>query len=138
MVISKTRSAWVFLLGMGMLCVSCRGQKMAYDLSEGKTAVWGATAQSWLSRDEQKFGYTVWPVQGNPVPPRAVIIAVHGLSGAASDFRPLGAYAAAQGVITYAYELRGQGNDPIRTRRGDIKHSRLWLADLADFTRLVR
>jgi alpha-beta hydrolase superfamily lysophospholipase len=138
MFISKTRSAWVFLLGMGMLCVSCRGQKMAHDLPQGKTAVWGATEKSWVSRDAQTFGYTTWPVQENPIPPRAVIIAVHGLSGAARDFRPLGTYAAAHGVITYAYELRGQGNDPIRTRRGDIHHPWLWLADLADFTRLVR
>jgi alpha-beta hydrolase superfamily lysophospholipase len=111
---------------------------MAHNLPEGTTAAWGKTAQSWVSRDAQTFGYTVWPAQGDTIPPRAVMVAVHGLSGAASDFRPLGTFAAAHGVITYAYELRGQGNDPVTRRHGDIAHPRLWLADLADFTRLVR
>ena len=126
------------LLCLGMLCVSCKAQQIAQDLPEGKPESWGRTAQSWVSRDEQTFRYTVWPPLEDTTSPRAVIVAVHGLSGAASDFRPLGAYAAAHGVITYAYELRGQGNDPVSARRGDIKDPRLWLADLADFTRLVQ
>jgi hypothetical protein len=44
----------------------------------------------------------MWPVQENPVPPWAVIIAVHGLNGAASDFRPLGTYVVAIWPVLYA------------------------------------
>jgi alpha-beta hydrolase superfamily lysophospholipase len=127
-----------FLLSMEMLGVSCKAQSIMHDLPQGKAAAWDTTAQSWVSRDAQTFDYTVWPVHDATTAPQAVIVAVHGLSGAASDFRPLGTYAALHGVITYAYELRGQGNDPVPRRRGDITDPRLWLADLVDFTRLVR
>ena len=38
---------------------------------------------------------------------------MHGFSGAALDFEPLGAYMARHGVLTFALELRGQGSDPV-------------------------
>ena len=70
--------------------------------------------------------------------PRCVIIAVHGLSGAAQDFRPLGESLAPQGIAVFAYELRGQGNDPDLARHGDINRPQTWLRDLAAFHTLVR
>ena len=38
----------------------------------------------------------------------------------------------------YAYELRGQGNDPDEAQRGDIGSGSQWTQDLQAFTRLVR
>lgn len=89
----------------------------------------------WVSRDRTSFGYTFWQAEGAP---QAVVIALHGLSGAASDFQPLGRYAAARGVTVYAYELRGQGLDPVVERRGDLRRRGAWFDDLTDFTALVR
>ena len=63
--------------------------------------------------------------------PRCVIIAVHGL-------RPLGESLAPQGIAVFAYELRGQGNDPDLARHGDINRPQTWLRDLAAFHTLVR
>jgi acylglycerol lipase len=134
----RHRACFLLCLMMsGMLQLGCQASSITATRPVGEAA-WSEAKQSWISRDGETFAYTVWPAQGEKAAPRAVIVAVHGLSGAASDFEPLGIDAAKQGVVTYAYELRGQGNDPVRKRRGDIQHPRLWLADLADFTRLVR
>jgi alpha-beta hydrolase superfamily lysophospholipase len=91
----------------------------------------------WVSEDGKAMPYKVWrPAGGNKV--RGVVIAVHGLSGAASDFWLLGETLPKQGYIVYAYELRGQGNDPIRSNRGDIRSADEWTRDLATFHGLVQ
>ncbi len=69
---------------------------------------------------------------------KAVVITVHGLSGAASDFWLLGQELPKQGITVYGYELRGQGHDPDLSMRGDIFSADLWLKDLLAFHRLVR
>ena len=66
------------------------------------------------------------------------MIAVHGLSGAALDFEPLGAVLNTHGIATYAPELRGQGNDPLPARRGDLDRIETWFADLHAFFKQVR
>jgi alpha-beta hydrolase superfamily lysophospholipase len=66
------------------------------------------------------------------------MIAVHGLSGAALDYEPLGSHLARDGIATYALELRGQGNDPVPQRRGDLERIEDWYADLRAFFVLVR
>ena len=66
-----------------------------------------------------------------------MLITVHGLSGAASDFRALGEALPSQGIAVYSYELRGQGNDPDLARRGDIDKPETWLRDLMAFHKLV-
>ena len=38
----------------------------------------------------------------------------------------------------YAYELRGQGNDPDPKRIGDLKDVQLWFSDLNSFISSVR
>ena len=68
----------------------------------------------------------------------AVVIAVHGLSGAALDYEPLGSHLAALGIVTYAPELRGQGNDPGQARRGDLTSLEVWYGDLRTFITMVR
>ena len=94
-------------------------------------------ATTWTSTDGKQMPWREWRVPRG-VKPRCVIIAVHGLSGAAQDFHLLGERLSQQGDAVFAYELRGQGNDPDRTRRGDIDHPRTWLRDLTTFHALVR
>ncbi len=94
-------------------------------------------ATTWTSTDGKQMPWRGWRVPSG-TKPRGVIIAVHGLSGATQDFHLLGERLSPQGIAVYAYELRGQGNDPDRARRGDIDHPRTWLNDLEAFHQLVR
>jgi acylglycerol lipase len=89
----------------------------------------------WVSCDGAAFPCTHW---GPVARPKTVIVAVHGLSGAASDFEPLGEYFSKRSTAVYSYALRGQGNDPVKKRVGDIKKPELWYADLDAFLDLVR
>ena len=91
---------------------------------------------SWTARDGKSLPCKHWPVESKH--PRAVVICIHGLSGAASDFWPAGESFPAKGVAVYGMQLRGQGFDPDRKRRGDIRSSRQWREDLMDYTALVR
>jgi alpha-beta hydrolase superfamily lysophospholipase len=92
--------------------------------------------QEWTAPDGERFSYSIW--ESETQPPRAVVVAVHGLSGAALDFEPLGSHLAQEGIATYALELRGQGNDPVAERRGDLVRLDDWYADLRAFFALVR
>jgi alpha-beta hydrolase superfamily lysophospholipase len=94
----------------------------------------------WTSYDGKTMPWKEWPVakRMGQMKPRAVIIAVHGLSGAASDFWLLGERLPQAGIPVYAYEVRGQGNDLELAARGDIHHRQQWLDDLRTFHNLVR
>lgn len=95
--------------------------------------------ESWKVSDGKELPYTRWPADpAKPDSPRAVIICVHGLSGAASDFWPVGESLELKNFAIYGMQLRGQGNDPDQSTRGDIQASGRWLADLQDFTLAVR
>jgi len=91
----------------------------------------------WTTYDGEEFPYRSW-LPKNGQPPESVIVAVHGLSGAADDFRPLGQYFEEKQTAVYSYELRGQGNDPRERRRGDIGTAEQWYRDLDAFLTLVR
>ena len=91
--------------------------------------------ETWTSSDGAEFPWTSW---GSNSQVKTVVVAVHGLSGAESDFRPLGEYFRTRSTAVYSYALRGQGNDPAKERVGDIKKPELWYADLDTFLRLVR
>jgi acylglycerol lipase len=104
-----------------------------------------ATQHEWNAADGETFSYSLWapelPPNQPPVPewqPRAIVVAVHGLSGAALDYEPLGSFLAKHRVATYAIELRGQGNDPVSARRGDLARIEDWFVDLSAFFALVR
>lgn len=78
---------------------------------------------------------------GNPVTKekiKAVVITIHGLSGAASDFWMLEQDWPKRGMAVYGLQLRGQGNDPDLRLRGDIESSRTWKRDLRAFHLLVK
>lgn len=94
-------------------------------------------AKTWTSTDGKEMPWRVWSVPRG-TRPRCVMITVHGLSGTAEDFHALGEALPSQGIAVYGYELRGQGNDPDRARRGDIDEPETWMRDLMAFHRLVR
>lgn len=92
----------------------------------------------WTSRDGEIFNYTRWSVKNDfTKQPAAVLIAVHGLGGSANDFDPLGNHLAQKNIITYAYEMRTQGNDPNLRRRGNLVEWCILTNDLRDFCEYV-
>ncbi len=90
---------------------------------------------SWVASDGSRFGLRAWLPARRA---RLVVIAVHGLSGASSDFQPLGAHLARRGAAVYAFELRGQGSDPQIDRRGNLQNLDDCVRDIGEFTALVR
>lgn len=93
--------------------------------------------QDWSSFDGKIMPYQTWqPAPGTGI--RGIVIAVHGLSGATSDFWFIGDTLPKQGFIVYAYDLRGQGHDPVVSDRGDIQSAKQWLRDLETFHLLMK
>lgn len=86
----------------------------------------------------ETFGYRKWI--SDKVDPDVVLIGIHGFCGASIDYNNLGNHFLKHQPQTgiYAYEVRGQGSDPIRERRGDIGDPHDWYDDLFAFTQLVR
>jgi len=89
------------------------------------------------SGQSDTFGYRTWKREG--VEPEIVVIGIHGFCGASVDYTNLGQYLVKKEKRTavYAYEVRGQGSDPISKRRGDIGDPHQWYVDLEAFTQLV-
>ncbi|MGC6581490.1 MAG: alpha/beta fold hydrolase [Akkermansiaceae bacterium] len=89
------------------------------------------------SFDGDQLPYTKWLPKDEP---EIVIIGVHGISGAAADYRPLATHLLANQtrIAVYAAETRGQGNDPIKERRGHVRKREDWYRDLYGFTALIR
>lgn len=83
------------------------------------------------------FGYRKWISE--KFEPDVIVIGIHGFCGASIDYANLGNHLLKHQPRTglYAYEVRGQGSDPIRERRGDIGDPRDWYNDLFAFTQLV-
>lgn len=71
--------------------------------------------------------------------PQTIIIALHGIGGAARDFGRLGRALPQESRRTalYALNLRGLGYDSDAEARGDIADSKLWLRDLEEFHRVL-
>jgi acylglycerol lipase len=84
------------------------------------------------------FGYRKWISEKTE--PDVVIIGIHGFCGASIDYANLGNHLLRYQPKTglYAYEVRGQGSDPITERRGDIGDPQDWYRDLFAFTQLVQ
>ncbi len=87
--------------------------------------------------DGDKLPYTKWMPTKDP---ELVIIGVHGISGAISDYRPLAKHVLSDlpTVAIYGAETRGQGKDPVKERRGHINNREEWFKDLTSFTALIR
>ncbi len=102
-----------------------RGRAMVSDLESPPPRLdWqlGQPSGHWTAPDGARLGVRAWNPAGAP---RAVVVLVPGLNGAAEGFHPLGDHLAAHGILALGTELRGQGLDPEPARRGD-------LADLGD------
>lgn len=86
----------------------------------------------------ETFGYRKWIAEGTR--PDVILIGIHGFCGASIDYANLGKHLLEHQPRTglYAYEVRGQGSDPIFERRGDIGDPRDWYRDLFAFTQLVQ
>ncbi len=89
------------------------------------------------SAKSDAFGYRKWI--SDKVEQDVVIIGIHGFCGASIDYANLGKHLLKYQPKTglYAYEVRGQGSDPISARRGDIGDPYDWYRDLFAFTQLV-
>ncbi|HVJ57680.1 MAG TPA: alpha/beta fold hydrolase [Terrimicrobiaceae bacterium] len=70
---------------------------------------------NWMAPDGVVFPCERWLPDEKP---RGTLVCVHGLSGAASDFFTLGDFVRRAGLACFALNLRGQGSDPHRPRRG--------------------
>ena len=88
-------------------------------------------------RDET-FQYRKWLRKGTE--PETVVIGLHGFSGASIDYENLALHMMRKQpeCAVYAYEVRGQGRDPKKERRGDIDDPALWSNDLIAFTSLIK
>lgn len=91
------------------------------------------------SFDHEEFDYLLW--QNSPHP-KTIIIAIHGINGAACDYSNLATHLTEKitpdhGIAIYATETRGQGNDPQKSRRGDIYKKQEWFKDLYTVTKMV-
>ena len=86
----------------------------------------------------ETFGYRKWISETTR--PDVILIGIHGFCGASIDYTNLGNHLLENQPQTglYAYEVRGQGSDPIRERRGDIGDPQDWYHDLFAFTQLVQ
>lgn len=96
-------------------------------------------AAEWQAGDTKTLPFQRWPENDEArARPAAILLCVHGLSGAASDFWPLGQELPERGIVVYGLQLRGQGNDPDRPCRGDIFSAGEWQRDLREFSALLR
>jgi len=96
--------------------------------------------RSYTSFDNDRFDYLKWT---NSPSPRTVIIAVHGINGAAQDYDNLASHLTENhendgGIAIFAPETRGQGNDHNVRRRGDIYRKEEWFKDLSTFTQMIK
>lgn len=95
---------------------------------------------SYTSFDNDRFDYLKWT---NSPSPRTVIIAVHGINGAAEDYDNLASFLTKNrdkdaSIAIFAPETRGQGNDHNIKRRGDIYRKEEWFNDLNTFTQMIK
>lgn len=119
------------LLLAALLCACSTGGLM----KKGARPALGTS--QWISSDGKTMPCQVWPVPAG-VAQKGIVIAIHGLSGAKADFWYLGEMLPTRGYTVYAYDLRGQGNDPVLDQRGDISGQKAWERDLSTFHSLVR
>lgn len=85
----------------------------------------------WLSPDGARLPMRAWLPEGEP---KAVLVALHGMNDYSNAFDEPGAYLAAKGVATYAYDQRGFGQAP---HRGFWSSGQAMAADLRLAAQLV-
>ncbi|WP_411846013.1 alpha/beta fold hydrolase [Roseibacillus persicicus] len=90
-----------------------------------------ALASYLTTSDGKQLSLRHWNLQSRP---QTVLIGLHGIEGAASDYGNLGKTLPQQSPRTtlYALNLRGAGYDEDLPRQGDIGKARLWIRDLVE------
>jgi alpha-beta hydrolase superfamily lysophospholipase len=119
-------------LAVCLLLPSC-----ATSLSSKKPVKPALGKDTWQSYDGKVMPWSDKPVADGKKP-KAVVITVHGLSGAAMDFWMLEDEWPRRGMAVCGLQLRGQGNDPVKRARGNISSAQVWQKDLATFHHLVK
>ena len=69
----------------------------------------------WTAPDGNVYPCEEWLARGTA---RGLLVGLHGLGGSASDFGALAEALSHEGLSCFALNLRGQGHDPVRLRRG--------------------
>lgn len=85
-----------------------------------------------VAGDGFRLSVRSWKPEG---PPKAVIVALHGFNDYSNFFAEPGAWLAARGVLSYAYDQRGFGDG---VRRGLWAGTDAYARDLTDFVALAR
>jgi alpha-beta hydrolase superfamily lysophospholipase len=124
------------LVGAAIMLVSSCASKTPVTAPVPQPALHEST---YTSFDGDRFPYQKW-LPKKDRSPRTVIIGFHGIAGASNDLGNLGEHLQENLPLTavYAPDMRGQGNDPVAWRKGDIAHRHDWFNDIYTFTRLVR
>lgn len=117
-------------------CLNTSASSGDSSMTPRATATMNTQTKRWTSSDQAEFPFRYWTPKSAPA--KAVLIGVHGLNGSSQDFDIFGNSLINDGIAVYAYDLRGQGNDLVKERIGDIEHPRAWLSDLATFSALVQ
>lgn len=96
-----------------------------------QSAMPGIAEGRFVTRDGLRLGLFHWDAEN----PKAVIVALHGMSDYANAFAMPAPWWAARGITTYAYDQRsfGRSPDPFIWAGGDILRR-----DLNDFVEVVR
>lgn len=89
----------------------------------------------WTAPDGSVFPCEEWQPETTP---RALVVCIHGLGGAAGDFAPLAEAVVSSGCAAYSLNLRGQGLDPSPLRRGHFLELPEVGRDIAAFVRHAR
>jgi len=126
------------------LCISCLVScqpKPSYTLVNHSYDKPRLREKTFTTSDRQTFPYRKF-IAENPdaSEPETVVIALHGFCGSSIDYENLGQWLVKEKptVALYAYDIRGQGMDPIYERRGDIDAPQNWFRDLTTFTALIK
>lgn len=130
----------VLMCVIAMALVSCATDK-GYTLVSHHYEKVRLGEKTFTTSDLQTFSYRKFLSQDPKYPkPKTVVIALHGFCGASIDYENLGNWLVKKqpSVALYAYEIRGQGLDPVMERRGDIDSPENWFRDLNTFTSLIR
>jgi len=133
------RGVVVFFL-LGLFGASCQ-RKPNYTLVNHSYEQPRLGEKTFTTTDRQSFSYRKFLSKSkNNSEPKTVVIALHGFCGASIDYENLGKHLLEKhpDIALYAYEVRGQGLDPVVERRGDIDQAENWYRDLDTFTSLVR
>ena len=127
---TDARRALRFAACLGALCLAGCAQEY--------TLVSHQKPSADIGKKSETFGYRSWVAKD--VEQDVVVIGIHGFCGASIDYENFGVHLLKNQPKTalYAYEVRGQGSDPIRERRGDIGDPKDWYRDLFAFTQLVQ